>query len=91
MPGVFGYEMGQSSCGDAFAWLSATTNRELASLSHGFRQRRRSPTSSPFADMDPHAVPLALDWLNGCRSPHNDPRLTSVIQGITMDTTPEDL
>jgi L-ribulokinase len=35
--------------------------------------------------------PLALDWLNGCRSPYNDGGLQGAVSGVTIDTDAVDL
>lgn len=86
-PDSFGYEMGQSSCGDAFAWLSRITGRSIRDLASSNQHHLSSPTSG----LSKHEIPIALDWFNGCRSPHNDSALTACIRGLTMDTSPEDL
>ncbi|HEX2971036.1 MAG TPA: ribulokinase [Tepidisphaeraceae bacterium] len=80
LPGYFGYECGQASVGDAFAWVAKTLNR-------------------PHAELNKHAAELlpgsggvlALDWLNGCRTPLMDGRLSGSFLGITLNTQPEQL
>jgi L-ribulokinase len=80
LPGFFGYETGQASVGDAFAWLV-----KLCGLSH--EQLRTAAESLP-----PGAGGvLALDWLNGCRTPLMDGRLSGAFVGITLNTRPEQL
>jgi len=77
LPGFFGYETGQASVGDAFAWLvekfglsHADLNREAAALPPG------------------SGGVLALDWLNGCRTPLMDGRLSGAFVGVTLNTQP---
>jgi L-ribulokinase len=80
LPGYFGYETGQASVGDAFAWLADTFR-----LSHDDLARRAS-------DLPPGSGGvLALDWLNGCRTPLMDGRLSGAFVGLTLGTRPEQL
>jgi L-ribulokinase len=80
LPGYFGYETGQASVGDAFAWLANSfgvsheqLNREAALLPPG------------------SGGVLALDWLNGCRTPLMDGRLSGSFVGLTLNTRPAQL
>ena len=92
LPGLVGLEMGQSAMGDAFAWAQRFTNTPVAELAaaaeaellgegaygaHDNRQARR--------------LPLALDWFNGCRSPHNDGALRGALASVSLSTTPGQL
>jgi L-ribulokinase len=80
LPGYFGYETGQASVGDAFAWVARTLN-----LSHDELSRRA-------ALLDPGSGGLmAIDWLNGCRTPLMDGRLSGGFVGLTLGTKPEQL
>ena len=80
LPGYFGYETGQASVGDAFAWLVDTFG-----LSHRDMAKRA-------ADLPPGSGGvLALDWLNGCRTPLMDGRLSGAFVGLTLGTRPEQL
>lgn len=80
LPGYFGYETGQASVGDAFAWLVETFR-----LSHEEMNRRA-------AELPPGAGGvIALDWLNGCRTPLMDGRLSGAFVGLTLGTRPEQL
>jgi L-ribulokinase len=80
LPGFYGYETGQSSVGDAFAWLVDTFH-----LSHSEMTRR--------AQLLPHgsAGVMAIDWLNGCRTPLMDGRLSGAFLGLSLNTRPEQL
>jgi L-ribulokinase len=80
LPGYFGYETGQASVGDAFAWLVdllKTSHEELTEKAAGL------PPGSGGV--------LALDWLNGCRTPLMDGRLSGSFVGLTLNTRPEQL
>jgi len=80
LPGHFGYETGQASVGDAFAWLVQTVGR-----SHG-------ELSAEAAKLPPGAGGvLAIDWLNGSRTPLMDGRLSGALIGLTLGTTPAQL
>ena len=78
LPGYFGYETGQASVGDAFAWVARTTG-----LSHEELNRRAESLPPGSGGV------VALDWLNGCRTPLMDGRLSGAFVGVTLDTKPE--
>jgi len=80
LPGSFGYETGQASVGDALAWVARTVNiphQELNVLA-----AKLSPGSGGV---------LAIDWLNGCRTPLMDGHLSGGFIGLTLGTRPEQL
>lgn len=80
LPGYFGYETGQPSVGDAFAWLVDTVNLSHEALS---REAAKLPPGSGGV--------MALDWLNGCRTPLMDGNLSGAFVGVTLSTTPAQL
>ena len=80
LPGFFGYETGQASVGDAFAWVAKTLG-----LSHDELTRRAAKLSPGSGSV------MALDWLNGCRTPLMDGRLSGAFIGLTLGTRPEQL
>ena len=80
LPGFFGYETGQASVGDAFAWLV-----DLLHLSHEELTRRAEQLSPGSGGV------LAVDWLNGCRTPLMDGRLSGSFIGLTLNTKPEQM
>jgi L-ribulokinase len=80
LPEYFGYETGQASVGDAFAWAAKTLGLSHAELNQ--RAAKLPPGSGGV---------IALDWLNGCRTPLMDGRLSGVFAGITLNTRPEQL
>jgi L-ribulokinase len=80
LPGYFGYETGQASVGDAFAWIAKTVGLSHTELND--RARKLAPGSGGV---------LALDWLNGCRTPLMNGRLSGAFVGITLNTQPAQL
>jgi L-ribulokinase len=78
LPGFFGYETGQASVGDAFAWLARFTGR-----SHG-ELNERAALLPPGCD-----GVIALDWLNGCRTPLMDGGVSGLLAGLRLGSTPE--
>jgi L-ribulokinase len=80
LPGYFGYETGQASVGDAFGWLAQSFK-----LSHEELNRRAASLPPGSGGI------LALDWLNGCRTPLMDGRLSGSFVGLTLNTKPAQL
>ena len=80
LPGYFGYETGQASVGDAFAWLVQNFNLSHAEMNIAAAQL---PPGSGGV--------MALDWLNGCRTPLMDGRLSGAFLGLTLNTKPHQL
>jgi L-ribulokinase len=80
LPGYFGYETGQAAVGDAFAWLVETFN-----LSHEELTKRAALLPPGSGGV------VAVDWLNGCRTPLMDARLSGALVGLTLNTRPEQI
>jgi L-ribulokinase len=78
LPGMFGYETGQAAVGDAFDWLRRTVGAK------DFRQLDAAAAAiAPGAD-----GVLAIDWLNGCRTPLMDGRLKGGFLGLALGHEP---
>ncbi len=75
VPGLFGFEAGQSAVGDIFAWFAETVGRRLEALEEGAVELR--PGESGL---------LALDWWNGNRSVLVDAELGGLVVGMTLAT-----
>lgn len=93
IPGLFGYEAGQSAVGDIFEWyvneaLPAYI-KEAASTEgigiHHWLEREASAYKPGQTGL------LALDWWNGNRSVLVDSDLTGVILGMTLMTKPQEI
>ncbi len=93
IPGLFGYEAGQSCVGDHFAWF--TENCVPAAYAEEAQARGVSIhelLEEKAAQLDPgESGLLALDWWNGNRSVLVDVDLTGMIVGMTLATKPEEI
>jgi L-ribulokinase len=78
--GLFGYETGQASVGDALSWFVETFQLTHESLIE--RAAQLSPGSNGV---------VALDWLNGCRTPLMDGHLSGAFVGMTLGTRAEQM
>ncbi len=92
VPGVWGYEAGQTGVGDIFAWFTRTS---VPPEYHAEATRRGLDLHeylSELASAQPigaHGL-VALDWHNGNRSVLVDHTLSGVIVGQTLATRPEE-
>lgn len=93
VPGLFGYEAGQSCVGDHFAWfvdngvpLAYYEEAQARGLTVHQLLEEKAAAQKPGA----HGL-VALDWWNGNRSILVDVDLTGLIIGMTLATKPEDI
>jgi L-ribulokinase len=93
IPGLFGYEAGQSCVGDHFAWF--VENCVPASYEEEARNRKvdiHQLLEEKAAKLCPgESGLLALDWWNGNRSVLVDVDLTGLLLGVTLATKPEEI
>ncbi len=93
VPGLFGYEAGQTGVGDIFGWL----------VDHAVPPRYHDEARARGIDLHAYLSELAgeqqvgahglvaLDWNNGNRSVLVDHELSGLVVGLTLDTRVEDL
>jgi len=102
IPGMIGYEAGQSAFGDVYAWFKSVLcwplEAILPSLT-GLSEETKREVAARIAEniipaLEQAAVALngeetallALDWMNGRRTPDANQRLTGAITGIGLGT-----
>jgi L-ribulokinase len=93
IPGLFGFEAGQSCVGDHFAWfvencVPAAYEREAAKQGLGIHQLLEEKASRLAVG---ESGLLALDWWNGNRSTLVDVDLSGMLLGATLATKPEEI
>jgi len=93
VPGLWGYEAGQSAVGDIFAWYFEQGVPEALQ-----KEARKLKLTAPeiletrAAELRPgQSGLLAIDWWNGNRSILVDADLTGVILGLRLNTRPEEI
>lgn len=93
IPGLFGFEAGQSGVGDIFAWFlnncipqdyCIEAKKREVSVHHLLESKAASQKPGQ------HGL-LALDWWNGNRSVLVDVALSGLLIGATLGTKPEDI
>jgi L-ribulokinase len=77
LPGFYGYETGQAAVGDAFDWLRRTLGQE-----------KHDALAAEAAHVSAGADGVrSLDWMNGCRTPLMDGRLSGAFVGLKLHHT----
>ena len=93
LPGLWGYEAGQSGVGDIFAWSSRTgvpaAYAERAAA-EGLDVHEYLTTLAARQEVGEHGL-VALDWHSGNRSVLVDHELSGLVVGLTLTTRPEDV
>ena len=80
LPGFTGLEAGQSAFGDIYAWFRRFLEWSGSKVSLADLEKE--------AALLPDSPVMALDWMNGRRTPDSDPLLTGALFGLTLGTTP---
>ena len=102
VPGMVGLEAGQSAFGDLYAWLARLITAPVAAASGEGSPRAAVADaadvrliewlSEEAGKRDPAARDvLALDWMNGRRTPDVDPRVKGGFVGVDLGTDAVDL
>ena len=93
VPGLWGYEAGQSGVGDIFGWYVENqvpaSYREQASREGKTLHEHLTDLAAQQA-VGEHGL-VALDWHSGNRSVLVDHELSGMVVGLTLSTRPEDV
>jgi L-ribulokinase len=100
VPGMTGYEAGQSSFGDVYAWFRQllmwpleTILPALEGIDEAVKEKLRNEIGKKIlprlekdgASLNPAGTGIvALDWLNGRRTPDANQRLKSALTGLSL-------
>ena len=90
--GYWGFEGGQTAVGDIFAWFTETSvpkEYEEEAAEKGISVHDLLVEKAAAQDVGEHGL-VALDWHNGNRSILGDSRLSGMMIGQTLTTTPAD-
>lgn len=89
IPGLIGYEAGQSAFGDIYAWFRKLMEWPLGMIPEKDR-KAVSDNILPMLNRQASALevtendPIATDWFNGKRTPDLDPNRRGTICGLTL-------
>ena len=92
VPGLWGYEAGQSAVGDILGWFVETSvpaSYRDAAEAAGISVHEHLSALAAEQQVGQHGL-VALDWHNGNRSVLVDHDLSGVVVGQTLATRPED-
>ncbi len=93
VPGLWGYEAGQSGVGDIFGWFVDTAvpvSYAEAAAAAGVDLHEHLSALAATQQVGEHGL-LALDWHSGNRSVLVDHELSGLLVGLTLQTRPEDV
>ena len=93
VPGLWGYEAGQSGVGDVFAWfVDHAVPGQVAegARAAGVDVHEHLSALAARQQVGEHGL-VALDWHSGNRSVLVDHELSGMVVGLTLQTRPEDV
>ena len=93
IPGLYGYEAGQSAVGDIFAWFvenAVPTEYQQATQAAGLSLHEYLEREAAQQAVGEHGL-IALDWWNGNRSTLVDVDLSGALIGMTLATRAPDI
>ncbi|SEI01110.1 L-ribulokinase [Halobacillus karajensis] len=93
IPGLYGYEAGQSAVGDIFAWyVDHGIPPSVKDAAHERGLNVHQYLEEKASNYRPGETGLlALDWWNGNRSVLVDTELSGILIGATLQTRPEEI
>jgi len=92
VPGWLGYEAGQSAYGDVYAWFKNLLAWPLVQFLPADQAEKLADKIIPALEAEATLVPpsednvLAMDWLNGRRTPDADQSLAGALTGLRLGT-----
>lgn len=93
IPGLYGYEAGQSGVGDIFAWFvdhAVPPEYHEAAAAAGLNLHEYLEQEAAKQAVGEHGL-VALDWWNGNRSTLVDTNLSGLLLGMTLATRAPDI
>jgi L-ribulokinase len=93
VPGLYGYEAGQTGVGDVFGWFveqAVPPRYHEEALARGLDLHAHLSLLAAEQEVGAHGL-VALDWNNGNRSVLVDHELSGLIVGLTLATRAEDV
>lgn len=93
LPGFIGLEAGQSAFGDIYAWFRKFMSWPLKNIPEGEAKQKVMDTILIELTREAQALKLsendivALDWMNGRRTPYADQNVKGMIAGLTLGST----
>lgn len=96
IPGLIGLEAGQSAFGDALAWFKDVLSWSINNIPEDVlsAELKQKASDNIIRDLSAEAatvpvsesVPIALDWINGRRTPDANQALKAAITNLTLGT-----